>query len=301
MGIFNKKIKQLQESDLLNANAKAASDVAVDLIRGLGGEEVSLTGVVADNYVVFTNASGGTGVSTLVSNVAYQASLKGLKTLVIDLNILYPIQHTFFGIKTSVTEKPDLVSYLNGKDALGDCIDTDNEYSLLYANNRTINDLINCNNEAAIVNFNDMMSKLRRLFDLILIDCPMRVDDDLCNNVLYYCDSIYLVWDEGLSSMANTDRFRRNMSYCGIDSFTKMRVVMNKRTNIQYSEYPFKKLNVELVETLPFDTAIIENSVKAQIFTAKARTNSKNAAVFEQKIISLTDKVLRIGGYVGKK
>ena len=49
MGIFNKKIKQLQDSDLLNANAKAASDVAVDLIRGLGGTEVSLTGVVADN------------------------------------------------------------------------------------------------------------------------------------------------------------------------------------------------------------------------------------------------------------
>ena len=88
------------------------------------------------------------------------------------------------------------------------------------------------------------------------------------------------------------------MSYCGIDSYTKMRVILNKRTHIHYNMYPFKKLNMELIQILPFDTSIIENSLKAQIFCEKASSNSKNAAVFENSIRELTDKMLKIGGMV---
>lgn len=299
MGLLSKKAKQLQANDTQMENiGKVTSDKAVDIIKKLSGVDGQSKGSLVDNYVVITNTSGGTGASTIACNVAYKAACQGLKVLLIDLNILCPIQHTYLGIKQSVTEKQDLVSYILGKSVLGDVIDSSHIYSLLYANNRTIADLINCNADASIATFNDMINKLRRLYDLILVDCPMNIDNMLCNNVLYNCDSMYVVWDEGLASIANTDRLRRNMSYCGIDSYTKMRVILNKRTYLHYNMYPFKKLNLELVEILPFDVSVIESSVKAQIFCEKASSNSKNAAIFENSISLLTDKILKIGGMV---
>ena len=299
MGLLSKKAKQLQANYTQMENiGKVTSDKAVDIIKKLSGVDGQSKGSLVDNYVVITNASGGTGASTIACNVAYKAACQGLKVLLIDLNILCPIQHTYLGIKQSVTEKQDLVSYILGKSVLGDVIDSSHIYSLLYANNRTIADLINCNADASIATFNDMINKLRRLYDLILVDCPMNIDNMLCNNVLYNCDSMYVVWDEGLASIANTDRLRRNMSYCGIDSYTKMRVILNKRTYLHYYMYPFKKLNLELVEILPFDVSVIESSVKAQIFCEKASSNSKNAAIFENSISLLTDKILKIGGMV---
>ena len=88
------------------------------------------------------------------------------------------------------------------------------------------------------------------------------------------------------------------MAATGIDSFTKMRVILNKRTSLHYSDYPLKKLNLELVEVLPFDIDIIDNSLRGRIFCEKGSSNSKNALEFADKIESLTEKIMHIGGYV---
>lgn len=302
MGLFDKKIRQLQQQSETTSEeqvnlAKATSDKAVDVIKTLSGKGTYIKKKVVDNVVVFTNACGGTGASTLASNVAYLASQKQLKVLLIDLNIMCPIQHTYLGIKQEV-DKPDLVNFLLGKSTLSDSIDTTNEINLLYANNKTLADEINCNGKVAIENFNALINKARQYYDIVIVDCPMRVDCLLQNTMLYNCDSIYIVWDEGISSMINTEKLRRNMALSGIDSFTKMRVVLNKRTSLHFSDYPLKKLNLELVEVLPFDIDIIDNSLRGKIFCEKGATSSKNAIEFARKCQSLTDKILKIGGYV---
>jgi len=298
MGFLNKKARQIEESEKIANLGKLSSETAVDIIKKLSGEGTATRSKIADNYVVFTSAAGGTGVSTVVNNVAYNIASKGYKVIVIDLNIRFPMQHIFLNIKQSVSEKPDLVSFLLGDTTLGESIDTSRAYALLYANNRSTNHSIKCDDDTAVENFNNMISKLRRLFDIILIDCPMDEEKMLYNNVLYNCDTIYTVWDEGIGSIAHTDKMRSILAFCGIDSYTKLRAIMNKRTNIHYNSFPFKKLNIELVDTLPFDTAIIESSNKAETFCEKGSSNSKNAALFEQGISRVADKILRIGGLI---
>ncbi|MBO5389386.1 MAG: AAA family ATPase [Lachnospiraceae bacterium] len=302
MALFNinKKVRQMErqaESEGQVNLAKTTSDVAVDVIKELSGKAQTSGKKLVDNVVVFTNACGGAGTTTLVNNIAYTASQRQLKVLLIDLNIMCPVQHTYLGIRQDI-EKPDLVSFLLGKNSLSECIDTTNEINLLYANNRTLQDEINCNNRVAIENFNSMINKCRQYYDLILVDCPMRIDCLLQNTMLYCCDAIYMVWDEGISSIINTEKLRRNMALSGIDSFTKMRIVLNKRTSVHFSDYPIKKLNLELVEVLPFDIDIIDNSLRGRIFCDKGSSTSKNAIEFARKIDVLTDKVLKIGGYI---
>ena len=277
---------------------KTANRLAVDIIKELSGSSIKTTKKVIDNLIVVTSASGGAGASTIVSNVAYMASKKDIRAVVVDLDILYPIQQVYFGVKPAL-EKPDLVSYLLGKNGLGESIETTNVASLMYANNRSLMDYINCKTDSAVLNFQEALDRLRQLFDIVIIDAPMRVDNILTNTAFYLADSIYLVWDEGIGSLSNTERIRRNMALSGIDSYTKMKIILNKRTNIHYSEYPFQKLNTEMVQVLPFDQDIIESSLRSVIFCHKGVSSSKNANIFYEGIEELTDKILRNGGYIG--
>ena len=300
MGFFDKKAKQMERAvvDDPQVNlAKATSDRAVDVIKELSGKSSKTKGKLIDNVIVFTNASGGAGASTVASNAAFSALQKGLKVLLIDLNIMCPIQHTYLDIRQDI-DKPDLVSYLLGKNQLSESIDSTRNINLIFANNRTLTDEINCNNRIAVENFSTMIRTVRQYYDLIIVDCPMRVDCLLQNTMLYICDAMYVVWDEGIGSIVNTEKLRRNMALSGIDSFTKMRVVLNKRTSVHFSDYPLKKLNLELVETLPFDVDIIDNSLRGKIFCESGSSTSKNAIEFARKIDLMTSKILKIGGYV---
>lgn len=297
--LFSKGKANSSEGEDTNKNiGKITTDKAVEIIKGLSGGEVRHTKRLIDNVIVMTGASGGTGVSTVLSNIAHMASKKGLRVLVIDLNIMYPVQHLYFGSDKAELEKPDLVGYLLGKCTIGEAIENNGKVSLVYSNNRTIVDSINCEADTAVSNFTEAISRLKQLFDLVLIDCPLRIDHVLCNMAFYIADSIYVVWDEGISSISNTERIRRNMAVSGIDSYIKMRAILNKRTNIQYSSYPFEKLNMELVEVLPFDTDIIYSTLRSEVFCDKGASKSKNANIFYSSIESLTGKILERGGYI---
>lgn len=299
MGFFNKKVRQLENRDAEEAVnlAKATSDKASDVIKKLSGKGTSKGKKLVDNLIVFTNAAGGTGASTLASNVGYLATQKGIKTIIVDLNIVRPVQGIYMGIKQEL-DKPDLVSYLLGKNNLSDSIDTTQAVNILYSNNRTVSDEINCNSKIVVENFTAMLTKLRQFYDLVIVDCPMEIDKMLQNVMLYTCDTIYCVWDEGIGSIVNTEKIRRSMALTGIDSFVKMKIILNKRTSLHFTNYPITKLNLELVEVLPFDLDVFDSSRKGKIFCEKGSSSSKNAITFAAKCDSLTDKILKIGGYV---
>ena len=295
MGLFNLG-KGKEDTD--NANiANITSEKAGDIIRRLSGKDSAFSKKLPDNIVVITNASGGTGASTITVNVAYTAYKMGFKILVMDLNFLLPIQHIYFNIAQEL-EKPDIVGYLLGKNTLGAAIYQSSGMSVMFANNRGLMDYINCESDQAIDNFKKAIEALRGLYDLILIDCPMKVDNTICNYAMYLADQIYIVWDDGMSSIANTEKIRRNMASTGIDAYTKMKAIMNKRTNIQYSQYPFDKLNIELIACLPFEPEVISSGLASQIFCEKAATRSKNASYFTGGIEALTSRIMKMGGYI---
>lgn len=298
MSFFDKILSKDNNDEPQKNIGKITTDKATEIIKTLSGGEAHYTKKVIDNVIVFSNPSGGTGTSTILANVGYTAAIKGFRVLVIDLNVLYPTQHLYFGNNKGELEKPDLVGFLLGKNSVGEAIENNGKVSLMYAHNRGLMDSINAESDIAINNFSSALHRLRQLFDLVLIDCPMQIDHTLYNMAFYSADSIYMVWDEGISSIANTERVRRNMASSGIDAYTKMKIILNKRTNIQYNKYPFQKLNVELVEILPFTSDIIWSSLRSEIFCEKGSSKDKNADIFYNGIESLTDKMLEIGGYV---
>jgi len=299
MGLLDKVFKTNKNDTESAENIGAlVSETAVDIIKKLSGSDVKRTKKVIDNVISITNASGGTGASTVLSNTAYMLSKRGFKVLVIDLNILYPSQYVGFGIKQKI-ETADLISFLAGSNTLGESIDTTTNISLLYANNRSLKDYIDAESDISVSNFVELIDKVRQLFDIVLMDVPMRLENLLINTAFYLSDQIYVVWDEGIASIANIERIRKNMAFSGIDAYNRMRAILNKRTSIKYDMSLFKKLKIDLAQVLPFDESIIDSSLRAVIFCDKGASLSKSANAFYKGIEDLSSTILKNGGYLG--
>lgn len=277
---------------------KIIESTVSNLMKEISGGKVRHKSRVMDNLIAFVGAAGGAGTSTIVANLAYTLNERGLTVLILDLNILYPVQHVFFRLKQGI-DKKDLVSFLLGRSALGESIDSVGDISIMMAHNRNIMDYINCDNETCSKNLDAGIERLRELFDVILVDCPLNIHHDVINTVMYKADSIYVVWDENVACIGNMEKLRRNFSLSGIEAYSKVRVVMNKRTNVYYSTAPFKTLKVDLVSTFPFEKAVIESGLNGEVFCQSGASKSETADVFAKEMNKLADKVLEIGGYIG--
>ena len=305
MSLFRRAEKILDKIDSIELNEGDVSIVdkvnkgIEDIIHTMSGRDEikNQRRKMIDNIVLFTNTSGGTGVSTLVSNVAYILSDKrDFRVCVVDLNILRPIQHLWF--RQDEDMKHDLVDYLLGVCELSECIGKKNKVHLLSARDRNLLDKIYCNRNLAIENYNSMLSILREFYDIVIIDCPMNIESLLENTAIYNSDIIYNVWDEGISSIINTDRMLENMTFSGIEAKSKMNVIVNKRTNVHYSDSPIKEIGLRLAGTAPFTTVIIDNQLKGKLYCRDGvHTSDKNSRVFAERMVKLADVIINNGGY----
>jgi len=280
------------ESNLI----KIVSETTEKLFKKLSGGKVKFRSKIIDNVMVFLGAAGGVGTTTIINNIAYTLTLKEISVLIIDLDILRPAQHNFLKLQPALNKK-DLVSFILGRSTLGESIDTIDNISLLTAHNRSLIDLVNCDNELCAENFEEGMQRLRELYDVILIDCPYQLNHEIINHTLYKADSIFIVWDENVTCINNIERIKRDLKLTGIGAFNRLKVIMNKRTEIHYPESVFEKLKIELLTTLPYETAIIESGILGQIFCKDGASKSNTATLFVNKIEKLAEKILEIGGY----
>lgn len=279
--------------------ADKASKVVDGILKDLTGKGEVHKREVMDNIIAFMSAAGGAGASTLVANVATAIRQKNLSVLVIDMNILYPIQQNYLGVKQEIS-KPDLVSFLTGHNSIGESIAYANDMGVLVSNNRNVVDSINCDCKQASDNLEHGLERMSELFDVVVIDVTRDLLSDINNTALYKADTIYNVWDENVECVAGYDRLLRGFSMTGI-STRKIRVVMNKRTSIFYPKYIFKDIDKEPVITLPFDTSIIECGLRGAVYIKDGSSMSYNGIQFGKRLNKLTDDILEYGGYKGDK
>lgn len=295
MGILNKENLEKAVDFERNVQQKAK-----DTVKELGGTlSVNKKEKIVDNVVCFTNCNGGTGVSTLVSNLVYAETngnvvKGGLNILVIDLNIMYPTLDIYFADDKI---EYDMYDFLTGKCNLGQAVNNNGNVSLLYFRNRGLTEYINCEDSVVLTNFKEMLDKIRNLYDFIFIDCPMRIEHLLVNSALYECDTIYNVWDEGIASVVNTDKTITQMMISGISGREKMYIIMNKRTDIRYNKALYSTLKLECVGELPYSKSIIHSSIEGLIFCKNGKAEDKEGSLYEKEIYNLASVINRIGGY----
>jgi CO dehydrogenase nickel-insertion accessory protein CooC1 len=147
-------------------------------------------------------------------------------------------------------------------------------------------------------NFTRVLEQLSSLYDIVLLDVPSTADleFEITNVALFKSDVIIAVMDENVSCIGAYNRLQRNLSYVGIPT-NKIKVIMNKRTNITYPASVFKSLDINLEVLLPYDVSIVEAGLRGLIYITKGSSSSVTAAQFLESIEELRDDMLIWGGY----
>lgn len=291
--------KEDEDTKKATGNASNIEEIIGDnvgkLIKELAGKEDKGRKKVIDNKIAFVGGAGGCGVSTIVANVARKMAKMGLSVIVVDTNITNPVQQNYSKQRIAL-DQADLMSYLTGLNKLGDSIKYDGKVAVLYSRNRSIKDEVMLDSSNISEVYTDMLNSLAHLFDVVLIDVPRSISHEIAHTSLYQADAIYYIWDENIECVNSYDRYRINMSQLGID-FAKVRVLINKRTDIHYPTSIFTSLNIDPFDMMPFDTAIIETGLRGEVFIEKGSSMSKNATLWIEAIDRVTNQILKNGGY----
>ena len=289
--------EELQSRQVVNLSESINSTVK-HISRELSGADFNekRQKMILDHIFCFTGLAGGVGTSTVVANTAYSLKKKGYSVLIIDTNIMFPIQHSLFKIKQEVSSK-DFFSFLNGECTLGECIKypMGTELGVILANNRGLIDLVDAETKESANAFIEMLERVGSLFDFVLIDTNNNLNSELTNAALYKADRIIAVMDENIECVSNYNRLTQAMTTCGIDA-TTIKTVMNKRTSIQYSRSTFKSFGIDLIAMLPFDLGIIGSGLKGEIFCKSGESMGKTASSFINGIKDLADNIVKLSG-----
>lgn len=265
----------------------------------LSGRNLGREHVIIDHIFSFIGLAGGVGTSTLLANTAAMLKKDGFSVLIIDTNILYPIQHSFFKIKqdAEINDPKDLCAHLSGTCELGEAIryTHNNQIGVMVANNRGFIDLVDLDTKEASRNLDLCLDKLRSLFDFILIDCSNSIQNELVNTALFKSDSIIAVMDENIECLSNYNRMTTAMGSCGIE-FGRIQVVFNKKTSIYYNSSIIDQFGISLLNILPFDLGVIESGLRGEIFCERGESTARTASVFVERIKELSKSIQDMGG-----
>lgn len=289
--------EELKGRQVINLSENLNSTVK-NLGRELSGADLQekRNKMILDHIFCFTGLAGGVGTSTLVANTAFTLKKLGYSVLIIDTNIMYPIQHSFFRIKQEVSTK-DFFSFLYGECSLGECIKypMGNDLGVMLANNRGLIDFVDTETKESANAFIECLERVGSLFDFVLIDTGNNLGSELTNAALYKADKIIAVMDENIECLSNYNRLTGAMGACGID-YTRIKTVMNKRTSIQYTKSIFKDFGIDLIAVLPFDLAIICSGLKGEIFCQKGESMSRTAAAYAKGVKEFAQMLVQISG-----
>lgn len=267
------------------------------ICKAISKGDVGSTNKITDNLWCFGSFAGGTGVSTIVSEVAKLLSVKGLNVLIIDLNVNYPVQWLTTKLEYSRKSK-DLYDLVLGTADLRDTILNGNRISLLGCKDRLIGELNNLETVVVGSNFDKILDSLKLLYDVVLVDCPFgSFSSMLVNTALYKCDKCYMVWSDSYSNINNYNKVIDLLKLFGI-SVGKMRYIYNKRGSMYINEGIFKDLGIaNFISILPYDKSVVECSLEGKYYVEDGSGSSANASYFYKGLQELVNVILIDVGY----
>lgn len=292
MGLFNKLTSSSENDKTFSQKADELITTSLGVLSGKGTDSKLK---LVDNIIGFIGSAGGVGTSTIVSNLAYLASKQGLTVLLIDLNVMFPTIPFLFDIRYKENQ-PDLVSFLQGKNEIGQSIVNKGSLSILASHDRVLYNYLDLDTESASKNLENAIRKIKYQFDVIFLDCPLDLAFDPVGTALYHSDAYYTVWNESINCAANFDTLCRSLAVQGVTP-KRFKIIMNQRTGIYYPNTVFKQLDIPLLGVLPYDRRIIECGLNSELYLEKGTSFSPESKTYCKNLGNILDEILRLGGY----
>lgn len=205
------------------------------------------------NIITVVSGKGGTGKTTMVSNLACAISSLGKKVLIFDADISLANIDISFGIKPKKT----IVDFVEGNATLQEVIikAKDNLYMIPALSGLSEMDELTQLQRSGVIN---AISLLEKSFDFILVDSPAGITSSATDYIMDYGNVVVVLNNDILSL---TDSFATIKTLHTKKNIKRFHIINNKMTQTQ-SRVLFDKLNAAASKFLPNTSLSLAGVIK---------------------------------------
>lgn len=225
--------------------------------------------------------------SLLISNLGYLLSQKGLNTCILDFKVFYPNLYQLLDVKPN--KKSDgLIKVLKSDkvDIRGEILST--RYERLYLLSPSPHDLMEEYYDFDFENVERVISTLKNMFDIILIDIPNNPPLEFCLATVKYCHMGFFTATERVECVGNMIKFLDYAASVGITTSKFTNVIFMNLMGFDYDYKVMEEMRFNIVAKIPFVKSAITYALEGRIYV---KDNPLINKFFRKELHELADSL----------
>lgn len=221
----------------------------------------------------------------LISNLGYLLSQKGLNTCIVDLKVFYPNLYHFLDAVPNKRAN-GLIKVLKS-----DKVDFRNEiqstkYDRLFLLSPSPQDLMEEYYDFEFENLEHVITTLKNMFDLVLLDIPNNPPLEFCLGAMKYCHMGFFTAAERVEAVSNMVKLLDYAASVGISTAKFTSVILMNLQDIQYDYKVINEAGFNIVAALPYVKGATELALEGRLYIKDDPLINK---YFKKEITRLAD------------
>jgi hypothetical protein len=202
----------------------------------------------------------------LISNLGYLLSEKGLNTCIVDFKVFYPNLYQFLDAKPN-KKGTGLIRLLKSDkvDFREEIIKT--KYEKLFLLSPSPQDLMEEYYDFDFQNIERVITTLKGMFDIILLDIPNIPPLEFCLGAMKFCHIGFFTAAERIDASTNMVKLLDYAASVGISTAKFTRVILMNLLDIKFDYKVITELGFTIVAALPLVKGAIAKSMEGKLYT----------------------------------
>ena len=217
------------------------------------------------NVIGFIPTSDFVDNAMLISNLGYLISQKGLNTCIVDFKVFYPNLFQFLNVPPN-KKGTGLIKLLKN-----DRVDFREEiqatkYDHLYLLSPSPQDLIEEYFDFSFDHIDRVISNLKNMFDIVLIDVPNNPPLEFCLGAMKYCHMGFLTGSERVETIGNAMKLLDFASSVGISTAKFNNIILTNVLNLTYDYKVFNDAGFKIIAALPLVKLAYSRALEGRLY-----------------------------------
>ncbi|MBT2293162.1 hypothetical protein J7E73_29455 [Paenibacillus albidus] len=240
------------------------------------------------SIIGFLPACDGTDNALLISNLGVMLAQKGFNTCMVDFKIFNPNLHHHFGMDPPRKGQGLLRVLKSDKaDMREDIAATEEEQ--LYLLSPSPQDLMEEYFEFDFTHIEHVLSTLKGMFDIVLVDIPYNPPLEFCTGAMKHCHIGFFTATERIEASGNMTRLLDFAASIGISTAKFTSVIMMNLHEIGMDYKVFKQMGFQIAAALPFVKAATAYAQDGKLYVKDHPLQNKT---FMKEITRLRDLII---------
>ncbi|OMF94249.1 hypothetical protein [Paenibacillus sp. FSL R7-0337] len=240
------------------------------------------------SVIGFLPACEGTDQAMLIGNLGYLLAQQGFNTCIVDFKVFNPNLYYLFGVDPPARGKGLIRVLKSDKADMREDIAPTSEENL-YLLSPSPYDLLEEYFEFGFAHIEQVLSTLKGMFDIILLDIPYNPPLEFCTGAMKHCHIGYFTAAERIEAPGNMTKLLDFAASIGISTAKFTSVIMMNLHEIGLDYKVFKQMGFQIAAALPFVKAAAAYTQDGKLYVKDHPLQNK---AFMKEMNRLRDSII---------